>query len=107
MNQEKRYIQPFFKLRKLGVLTYLAEEWKKQGDVFRARLGPISPVVVCHPDGVERILAGNVGNYVKGSIYSGARSVLGNGLITSVGADWRKRRTLMQPRFHWARVGTF
>ncbi len=99
---ERAYIRPFFRLRKMGVLNSLADEWKKQGDVFRARLGPISPVIVCHPDGIERILAGHLDNYVKGSIYTGARSVLGNGLITSVGTQWRKRRTLMQPRFHRA-----
>lgn len=96
------FVSAFLKLRREGLLDYLEGQWRERGDVFRARMGPVTSVVVAHPDGVERVLASNRDNYVKGSVYKGARSVLGNGILTSMGKEWRKKRTLMQPRFHRA-----
>ncbi|MCP4502896.1 MAG: cytochrome P450 [Deltaproteobacteria bacterium] len=82
-----------------GTISFLEDAWKKYGDVFRVNImGPA--LVVCHPDGLQRVLAGNKDNYIKGDAYNGVRAVIGEGLIALEGHEWRKRRTLIQPQFH-------
>ena len=100
--QDSGALKQFLALRNMGLLDYLETQWRKHGDVFRVKLGPANAVVVVHPDGMERVLASNRENYIKGKTYKGARAVLGDGILTAMGDDWRKRRTLMQPRFHRA-----
>jgi cytochrome P450 len=91
-------------LRKLGMIRFLEQSWREHGDVFAIDAGT-RMVVVAHPDGVERIFAGNHDNYVKGDQYNGVRRVIGNGLLVMEGQEWRARRTLMQPSFHRAQLG--
>ncbi len=84
-----------------GMLPFLERSWREYGDVFSINLGgPM--VVVAHPEGVKRVLAGNAKNYVKGRTYDQFRRIVGNGLITLEGPAWKARRTLMQPAFHRA-----
>ena len=64
-------------------------------------------VVLAHPDGVERVLRGNRDNYPKGSVYDGARLLLGNGLVTSEGASWARQRRLAQPAFKNESLGNY
>jgi cytochrome P450 len=91
-------------VRKLGLLRFLEQSWREQGDVFSFD-GGVRMVVVAHPDGIERIFASNRQNYVKGSQYDGVRRVIGNGLLAMEGSDWKSRRTLMQPSFHRHQLG--
>jgi cytochrome P450 len=60
-------------------------------------------VLVAHPDGVERVLRSGRKNYVKGSVYDGTRILLGNGLVASEGALWRRQRELANPAFRPAK----
>ena len=56
--------------------------------------------IVSEPDAVERILLGNKGNYERPGI---ARRILsplvGNGLLSAEGEDWRKQRRIVAPTF--------
>ena len=61
-------------------------------------------VMVAHPDGVERVLRSGHENYVKGSVYDGTRILLGNGLVTSEDALWRRQRELANPAFRPAKL---
>ncbi len=75
------------------------------GPVFQVRL-PFGHrlVMVAHPDAVERVLRSGRDNYVKGSAYDGTRLLLGNGLVTSEGALWRRQRGLASPAFRPAKL---
>ena len=55
--------------------------------------------VLNHPDLVEHVLATNNRNYVKGLGFDRVKMLLGNGLIVSEGAFWRKQRRMLQPAF--------
>lgn len=90
-------------VKRLGLLTLLDQSWRSHGDVFSLRLG-VPTLVVAHPEGLKRILAGNAKNYVKGRTYSGVRQVIGEGVLALEGDAWKKRRTLMQPAFHRANL---
>ena len=67
--------------------------FEQYGPLFRVRL-PLGHnlVMLAHPDAVEHVLRSRRENYVKGSVYDGARILLGNGLVTSEGAFWRRQR---------------
>src|SRR5687768_2263417 len=56
--------------------------------------------IVSDPDAVERILLGNKANYERPGI---ARRILsplvGNGLLSAEGEDWRKQRRIVAPTF--------
>jgi cytochrome P450 len=60
--------------------------------------------MVAHPDGVEQVLRSRRANYVKGSVYDGARLLLGNGLVTAEGDDWQRQRAQANPAFRPARL---
>jgi cytochrome P450 len=70
------------------------------GPVFRLQL-PLGHdlVMLAHPDAVEHVLRSKQENYVKGSVYDGARLLLGNGLVTSEGSYWQSQRALANPAF--------
>ena len=83
---------------------------------FAGRYGPChrlelpfghTAVILSHPEGVERVLRGNRENYPKGSIYDGARLLLGNGLVTSGGSLWERQRRLAQPAFSEASLARY
>ncbi len=87
-----------------GLLQFLERNWHQFGDAFSVNLG-FRVVVVSHPDGIKRILAGNAKNYVKGKTYDGVRKIIGNGLLALEGDAWKARRQLVQPAFHRAALG--
>lgn len=91
-------------VRKEGLLPFLERSWHQFGDVFAVDVG-FHSVVVAHPDGIKRVLAGNAKNYVKGKTYDGVRRVIGNGLLALEGEAWKARRALVQPAFHRAALG--
>lgn len=86
------------KMREVGMLSFLDANWRALGDVFAVNVG-MHAVVVAHPEGIKRVLAGNAKNYVKGKTYDGVRRIIGNGVLALEGDAWKARRTLMQPAF--------
>ncbi len=91
-------------LRKHGMLGFMDRSWAEYGDVFAMDVG-FHAVVIAHPDGIKRVLAGNAKNYIKGKTYDGVRRVIGNGLLALEGEAWKTRRALVQPAFHRAALG--
>jgi cytochrome P450 len=79
--------------------------FEQYGPLFRVRL-PLGHnlVMLAHPDAIEHVLRSHRENYVKGSVYDGARILLGNGLVTSEGAFWRRQRDLTAPAFRPAKL---
>lgn len=82
------------------------------GDVVRLVAGPPGRRyrfhLVTHPDGVQQVLAGNAGNYVKDSrFYRELAAAVGDGLLTSDGERWRRQRRTLAPLFAHGRIGDY
>lgn len=83
-----------------GLINFAMAEWKRLGDVFRMQVGPRTLVALAIPEAIERVLASNRENYVKGKTYDGMRLLTGDGLLTLEGDAWLQRRKMEQPAFH-------
>ena len=55
--------------------------------------------LVNNPDYIRHILVRNHANYNKGPGFSRVKMLLGNGIIVSDGAFWRRQRRMIQPAF--------
>ncbi len=78
---------------------------REVGDVSRLELGFVDAVLLHHPDHFDHVFRTNHRNYLKeGPFWDGVRSLLGNGLPTSSGDEWRLHRRMMQPQFHRQRL---
>lgn len=85
---------------RLGMLTAAAQ----YGDAVRISIGPRSLYFFNHPDHAKHVLADNSANYHKGIGLVQARRALGDGLLTSEGALWRRQRSVVQPVFGHRRI---
>jgi len=90
-------------------LTTLVHLFEQHGDAFRA----FSPAldrdiwVLSHPDHVRHVLVDHHANFTKGVGIERVAILLGNGLMTSEGDDWRTQRRLVQPSFHRTVIATW
>jgi cytochrome P450 len=80
------------------------EGLNRYGDVFRYQLGPLVFHQVAHPDHVKHVLLDNQKNYPRSWYYGRTKVVVGEGLVTTEGAPWRRLRRMVQPAFHHQRV---
>ena len=72
----------------------------KYGDAVRMPIGPHrSSFLFSTPEHAEHVFAVNQDNYVKAASYRPLRALIGDGLLTSEGATWRRHRRLIQPVF--------
>jgi cytochrome P450 len=86
---------------RLGMMTRAAARY---GDAARLPVGHKELYFFNHPDHAKHVLADNAANYHKGIGLVHARRALGDGLLTSEGALWRKQRTVVQPAFQSRRM---
>jgi cytochrome P450 len=100
----------------LGVLTefrkdrlgFLVRTARRYGGVAQFALRGRPVFLITDPAGVKRVLQDNADNYErKTRSVEALRETLGNGLITTTGAFWRRNRRLAQPAFHKQRLGSF
>lgn len=82
------------------LLTWLGEQFDQYGDIFSASVYGSRVYVVRDPALVEHVLRRNWQNYVKGQAIKRVALVLGNGLMVSEGALWKRQRRMIQPVFH-------
>lgn len=86
----------------LGFFSTLTREY---GDIVCYRPAPETAYLLNHPDYVRHVLVDNNRNYSKDTFSNQIfKRVMGDGLITAEGDDWRWQRRLMQPAFHHARL---
>jgi cytochrome P450 len=70
----------------------------RYGDAVRMAISPSrSSFLFSRPEHAEHVFAVNQDNYVKATTYRPLRALIGNGLLTSEGEDWRRHRRLIQP----------
>jgi cytochrome P450 len=100
-----RLVGTFASLLQGDLLKPFVRLFERYGPLFRIPL-PLGQdlVMLAHPDAVEQVLRSRQENYRKGSVYDGARLLLGNGLVTSEGDYWRRQRSLANPAFRPARL---
>jgi cytochrome P450 len=83
--------------RRGGILLALLDLWHEYGDVVQARLGRTTVVFFARPEAVQRILVDNRDNYARAAIAGRTMAnVVGDGLVVSEGAHWRRQRHFMQ-----------
>jgi cytochrome P450 len=56
--------------------------------------------IINDPADIKRVLVTNHRNYTKGIGLDRVKILLGNGIMTSEGATWRRQRRMIQPFFH-------
>jgi len=83
-------------------LVRLQDYFAKFGDLYRvfAPARGVFNYVINHPDDIKRVLLTNHRNYTKGEGMDRVKILLGNGIMTSEGAFWRRQRRMLQPAFH-------
>lgn len=95
-------------MRTKGSHQFAVENMQRYGDIcfYRVLRWPI--YLLNHPDYIKHVLQDNHRNYGKDTFaYRILRMTLGNGLVTSDGAEWSRQRRLTQPAFQRRRVDGF
>ncbi len=90
----------------LGFIERCAGEY---GDVVWMRFLYVPAIFLYHPDDIEYVLSTNPRNFIKSmSLRSNFfQRLVGNGLVTSEGEEWKRQRRLTQPAFHRDRITTY
>ena len=80
----------------------------RHGDLVRIRMGPRVVYLVAHPDHVRHVLVERPHLYGKQTMgFRMLRLVLGDGLLTSEGAFWKRQRRIANPELTRERVASF
>ena len=88
----------------LAIFTRFAHDY---GDVTFFRIGGERVFFVNHPDLVKQVLVVEHAKFTKSRALERARKLLGDGLLTSEGAEHQRRRRLVQPAFHRAQIAGY
>jgi len=86
-----------------GFLTRLS----KLGDVTGFRMGPQKALFINHPELVRDLFVVNADKFVKGRALQRAKTLLGEGLLTSEGDLHLRQRRMIQPAFHRGRIAEY
>jgi cytochrome P450 len=93
-------IELALQMRAKGWLQVLMDMWRTQGDLPRLRTGMANVFVVIHPEHVRHVSITARQGFDKLGSYADTRALLlGDGLIASTGALWRRQRRLMSGFF--------
>src|SRR6266404_693629 len=90
-------------------LGFIERAQREYGDVVWMRFLYVPALFLYHPDDVEYVLVTNAKNFIKSmSLRSNFfQRLVGNGLLTSQGEEWKRQRRLSQPAFHRDRIATY
>ena len=77
------------------------------GDVTTFRMGPARVFFINHPDLIRDVLVVNAHKFIKGRALQRAKTLLGDGLLTSEGDAHLRQRRMMQPAFHRLRIAEY
>src|SRR6185369_3989244 len=80
---------------------------KDLGDVTSFRMGPQQGYFINDPDLIRDVFVVNAHKFMKGRALQRAKSLLGEGLLTSEGEEHLRQRRMIQPAFHRARIAEY
>ena len=80
-------------------LTLLQNLQADYGNVVQMRTNGRDAIFINDAEEVRKLLVRHYGKYRKGPGFERVKLLLGNGLIVSDGATWRRSRTMIQPAF--------
>jgi len=88
--------------------SFLNQAARDHGGFVRLKIGPKSVYLVSDPHLFQHVLRDNVKNYRKSPfLYNAAKTMVGEGLLTSEGDFWLRQRRMIQPQFHRHRIAYF
>ena len=84
----------------------LDQFYKQYGDIVRvkSKTRRNDSYLINNAEYIKHILLKNYQNYKKGVGFERVKMLLGNGIIVSDGAFWRKQRRMIQPAFSKAMI---
>lgn len=85
----------------IHLFQHLAKEY---GDIAHYKIGWHHIVFLNHPDYIREVLVVQNDNFIKERTVQRSRMLLGEGMITSEGAEHRMQRQVAQPAFHRQRI---
>src|SRR4029077_14291722 len=85
------------------------EQSRDYGDIVRMRFFYLTVYFLYNPDHFEYVLSTNAKNFIKSRSLRTPffRRLVGNGLLTSEGEEWKRQRRLAQPAFHRQRISGY
>ncbi|MEM8679171.1 MAG: cytochrome P450 [Planctomycetota bacterium] len=90
-----------------GVLPCVDRLVDELGDIFQVRLGIRQFVVLAHPEYARHVLVDDHEKYTRGFAQEVIGLLMGEGLLTSDGDEWRAHRRIGQPYFSKASIESF
>lgn len=95
-------------VQRRGTLRFFESTWHRDGDLARIQIGSHVIFLVVHPDHIRRITVDQRDTYAKHASYDDVRNLLlGDGLVGSNGALWRRQRKLLAPFFTPRAIETY
>lgn len=85
-------------------MAFLEGNAKAYGDVAFFRFMGLPVYQVNNPEDVRKVLVDPEGIFTKGDILEGFRPLVGTGILLSEGEAHKKKRRMMAPAFHHARI---
>jgi cytochrome P450 len=95
---------PAFRRDAPGFLLHTARQF---GDVAFFRLGPRQIYLLNHPDLIKDVLVTRQHDFMKSHMLQRAKTLLGEGLLTSEPPLHTRQRRLAQPAFHRQRLAAY
>jgi len=90
-------------------LSFIERAQRDYGDIVWMRFLYVPALFLYHPDKIEYVLATNSKNFVKAMTLRSNffHRLVGNGLLTSEGEQWKRQRRLTSPAFHRHRIANY
>lgn len=90
-------------------LGFIERAQRDYGDIVWMRFLYVPALFLYHPKEIEYVLSTNPRNFRKAmSLRSNFfQRLVGNGLLTSEGEEWKRQRRLSSPAFHRHRISTY
>lgn len=86
-----------FDVMNRGMFPPIREHWLEHGDVFAMHMGSKEVSVFVHPEAVESVLVTQREDFIKGEGYDQIRLLVGDGVLTVEGEQWKQQRRTIQP----------
>lgn len=87
--------------------TAFLQNISKLGDVTTFKVGGVQAFLVNHPDLIRDLLVTNHSKFIKGRALQRAKTLLGEGLLTSEKEFHLRQRRMIQPAFHRTRIAEY